>query len=234
MGQPGAGPLTRAGHGRILSYVSVHTLSRKPSRTRVPAPERRDQILDRASELATEAGLGRMTMKRIASRVGFSEAAIYRHFPTKEALLLALMDRLEAQLLHPIRAIADAADVPPAVRLQQIVQHHLSLFLMRHSLPIQLLAEASAAGGPMLMARMRAILRGYLDILVRLSKEAMSSGGLALDVDPGVLAIWLLGGPAAMAIENRLRLDPALERRIEGQLVPFMFRLLAGSEGAPR
>ncbi len=171
-----------------------------------------------------------MTMKRIASRVGFSEAAIYRHFPTKEALLLALMDRLEVHLLHPIRAIAEATGVPPLVRLQQMVQHHLSLVLVRHSLSIQLLAEASASGDPALLARMRAIMRGYLDALIRVSKEAMSSGDLALDVDPAVLAVWLLGGPAAMAIENRLRLDPELERRVEGQLVPAMFRLLAGPE----
>jgi hypothetical protein len=49
----------------------------------MPSPERHEQILDRASELATEAGLGQVTMKRIAARVGFSEAAIYRHFPTR-------------------------------------------------------------------------------------------------------------------------------------------------------
>jgi AcrR family transcriptional regulator len=215
--------------------VSEHTLTNDRQRSpRVPAPERRDQILDRASELATEAGLGQMTMKRIASRVGFSEAAIYRHFPTKEALLLALMDRLELHLLHPIRAIAEAAGVPPMVRLQQMVQHHLSLVLVRHSLSIQLLAEAAASGDPALLARMRAIMRGYLDVLIRVSKEAMSSGDLAIDIDPAVLAVWLLGGPAAMAIENRLRLDPALERRVEGQLVPAMFHLLTASKGDAR
>ncbi len=199
----------------------------------MPAPERRDQILDRASELATESGLGQMTMKRIASRVGFSEAAIYRHFPTKQALLLGLMDRLEAQLLQPIRAIAEATDLPAMVRLQQIVQHHLSLVLVRHSLSIQLLAEASAAGDPMLLARMRAIMRGYLDTLIRLIGEAVAAGSLPPDTDPSIVAIWLLGGPAAMAIQHRLRLDPSLERRVEGKLVPFMFQLLAGSEGKP-
>ncbi len=139
---------------------------------------RREQILDRASELATEAGLGQLTMKRIAMRVGFSETAIYRHFPTKQALLLGLMDRLETQLLVPIRAIADQGDLPPLARLQQIVQHHLALVLERHSLPIQLLAEASAAGDPVLLSRMRAIMRGYVDILMRLAGDAIASGSV--------------------------------------------------------
>ena len=198
------------------------------------APARREQILDRASELATEAGLGQLTMKRIAARVGFSEAAIYRHFPTKQALLLGLMDRLDARLLQPIRAIASKGELEPIARLQQIVQHHLSLVLERHSLPIQLLAEASAAGDPVLLGRMRGVMRGYVDVLIHLIEEAAAAGRLPPDTDPAVVAMWLLGGPAAMAIQHRLRLDPSLERRVEGKLVPFMFHLLAGSEGRPR
>ena len=191
--------------------------------------DRREQILDRASELAAGAGLGQMTMKRIAARVGFSEAAIYRHFATRQALLLGLVDRLEAQLLVPIRAIAAKDELPPAVRLQQVVQHHLSVVLERHSLPIPLLAEASAAGDPALLSRMRGIMRRYVGILTRLAKDAARSGHLSSDIDPGVLAVWLLGGPAAMAIEHRLRLDPALERRVAGKLVPFMFHILGSS-----
>jgi TetR/AcrR family transcriptional regulator len=198
------------------------------------AADRREQILDRASELATEAGLGQMTMKRIAARVGFSEAAIYRHFATKQALLLGLMDRLETQLLVPVRAIAATSDLAPTARLQQIVQHHLSVVLERHGLPIQLLAEAAAAGDPALLSRMRGIMRGYVDILNRLAGEAVASGHLSPDIDPGVLAVWLLGGPAGMAIEHRLRLDPALERRVEGTLVPFMFQVLLRQDGTSR
>lgn len=209
--------------------MSKHQLTKTTRRPRLAAPVRREQILDRASELATEAGLGQMTMKRIAARVGFSEAAIYRHFATKQALILGLMDRLEAQLLVPIRAIAAKSDLAPTARLQQIVQHHLSVVLEHHSLPIQLLAEASAAGDPALLSRMRGIMRGYTEILIRLAKDAVESGHLSSDIDPNVLAVWLLGGPAGMAIEHRLRLDPALERRVAGKLVPFMFHILGNS-----
>jgi AcrR family transcriptional regulator len=210
----------------------VLTLSTRHTRPRVAAAARREQILDRASELATESGLGQMTMKRIAARVGFSEAAIYRHFATKQALLLGLMDRLETQLLVPIRAIAARADLAPTARLQQIAQHHLTVVLERHGLSIQLLAEASAAGDPALLSRIRGIMRGYVEILVRLANAAVESGHLPAGTDPGVLAMWLLGGPAGMAIEHRLRLDPALERRVAGKLVPFMFDLLACSRSS--
>lgn len=205
--------------------------ARQPRR---PAPVRREQILDRATELAAAAGLGELTMKRIAANVGFSEAAIYRHFPTKQALLLGLMDRLESRLLAPVRALA-ADDTEPAIaRLQAVVRHHLSLVLERHSLPIQLLAEASAAGDPALLSRMRGIMRGYVDTLIRLLTDAAADGSLPGDVDPAVVAVWLLGGPAAMAIEHRLHLDSALERRVQGKLVDFMFERLTCGKGRTR
>lgn len=193
--------------------------------------DRREQILDRASELATEGGLGQLTMKRIAARVGFSEAAIYRHFRTKQDLLLGLMDRLETQLVAPVREIAANAALPASQRLRQAVQHHLSLVLVRHSLSIQLLAEAAAAGDPVPLSRMRRIMRGYIDQLTRLVREAAVTGGVPADVDPAVVAMWLLGGPAAMAIQHRLRLDVAIENRVAEKLVPFMFQMLAKSEG---
>jgi AcrR family transcriptional regulator len=74
---------------------------------------RQEQILDRTVDLVAKGGLASLTMKRIAEQVGFSEAAIYRHFPTKQRLLLGVMDRLERLLLDPIRAIAAAAGRSP-------------------------------------------------------------------------------------------------------------------------
>ncbi len=209
--------------------MSEHVLPNVANRrSHVATAERREQILDRASELATETGLGQLTMKRIAARVGFSESAIYRHFPTKQALLLGLMGRLETQLLQPIRAIAEEDGPRPLARLQRILQHHLSLVVQPHSLPIQLLAEASAAGDPVLLSRMRGIMGAYLDILTRVATEAVAVNELPADTDPTLLAVWLLGGPAAVAIHHRLGVDPDLERRVERTLVPFAFHLLGG------
>ncbi len=222
--------MTPPADARMFPNVSDHLLT-SGRRLRVPAPARREQILDRATELATDAGLGQLTMKRIAVRVGFSEAAIYRHFATKQALLLGLMDRLDARLLQPIRAIAADTALGPLPRLERIVELHLSLVLERHSLPIQLLAEASAAGDRVLLARMRGIMRGYVKVLVALVEEAVAAGQLPSAVDPPVVAMWLLGGPAAMAIQHRLGLDASLERRVEGKLVPFVFQLLARADG---
>lgn len=189
--------------------------------------ERQEDILDRTLELAASTGLAELTMKKIAAKVGFSEAAIYRHFPTKQALLLALMARFETRLVHRVEALAAEEALAPAARLERILQHHLGLVLERNSLPIMLLAEASASGDRVLLRRMRGIMQRYLAILQRLVREGMDQGELPATVQPETVAMLLLGIPAGMAIEHRLIANRRLERQVTAEIVPFLLRHLA-------
>ena len=54
---------------------------------------RRDQILDAAMQCFASAGFRGTTTREIASRVGITEAALYRHFASKEALYAAIIAR---------------------------------------------------------------------------------------------------------------------------------------------
>ena len=192
---------------------------------------RQSEILDRALELVRDNGLAALTTKKVAERVGFTEAALYRHFPSKKALILGLMDRLELMLIEPIRAIArDAGRTIPA-RLEAIVRHHTWLVREQNSLPILLLAEASVSEDPELLGRMRSIFHAYLSILEGLLREGQSRGEIATGVEPDCLALVLLGAPAALAIRHRLLPDARAEDRFEADLVPFLLTTLATSQG---
>ena len=73
---------------------------------------RRDQILDAAMQCFASAGFRGTTTREIASRVGITEAALYRHFESKEALYAAIIARkIEApDLTAPLAAAAEAGD----------------------------------------------------------------------------------------------------------------------------
>ena len=78
------------------------------SQVRIPAEERRQQILELATELFARQGYRGTTTREIAQRVQVNEAIIFRHFPTKEDLYWAVIEnqiqiragrvRLEAKL----------------------------------------------------------------------------------------------------------------------------------------
>jgi TetR/AcrR family transcriptional regulator len=59
---------------------------------RMPAVDRRRQLLDAALELFSRKGFGGTTTKEIAALAGVTEAIIFRHFPSKQALYTALLD----------------------------------------------------------------------------------------------------------------------------------------------
>lgn len=73
---------------------------RQPGR---PAALSREQVLDAALTLFDSHGVGAVTIRRVATALGVSPMALYRHVADKDELLLALVDRLAARLDYPER-----------------------------------------------------------------------------------------------------------------------------------
>lgn len=81
---------------------------RHPQPGRMPMPEpglitrlepgRKGEILDAALGVFAEKGYAAGSMRDIAARVGVTEPALYRHFPGKQALFLALVRFVAKQL----------------------------------------------------------------------------------------------------------------------------------------
>jgi AcrR family transcriptional regulator len=59
------------------------------------AQDTRERILEVARELFTEQGYDGTSLREIADRLGFTKAALYYHFQSKEEILLALLEPAE-------------------------------------------------------------------------------------------------------------------------------------------
>src|SRR3954471_11173426 len=66
------------------------------SRSRLGTKDKstRERILDAAAELVSEVGSGRLTLDAVAERAGLSKGGLLYNFPTKEALLQGMVERL--------------------------------------------------------------------------------------------------------------------------------------------
>jgi TetR/AcrR family transcriptional regulator len=64
----------------------------RPNTTRLPAEDRRRQLLESALDLFARKGFEGTTTKEIAAAAGVNEAIIFRHFPNKPALYSAVID----------------------------------------------------------------------------------------------------------------------------------------------
>ncbi|MDI3419639.1 TetR/AcrR family transcriptional regulator [Streptomyces luteolus] len=67
----------------------------------------RERILDAAHELMRTIGLARTTTKEIAKAAGCSEAALYKHFASKEELFVSVLKERLPQLAPLIHRLAE-------------------------------------------------------------------------------------------------------------------------------
>jgi AcrR family transcriptional regulator len=86
----------------------AHPASRPPARQR---------ILDTAFRLFYAHGLRGVGVDRIIAESGVAKATFYKHFPAKDDLAVAYLDRVDEVWTGQLRAAADAAGPDPADQL---------------------------------------------------------------------------------------------------------------------
>jgi TetR/AcrR family transcriptional regulator len=82
---------------------------------------RRQHILQALARMLETSASARITTAALAEEVGFSEAALYRHFPSKTRMFEGLIDFAEEALFSRIRVILDSEDTT-AGRCYRILQ----------------------------------------------------------------------------------------------------------------
>lgn len=208
--------------------VMNHSLAQLPDLEAAPLTERQREILERARELVEESGLANLTLKKVAERVGFSEPAIYRHFASKQELVLALVDLLRERLLGGMRAIAAETSLPARVRIERMVRHHVGVLRATRALPLLLLAEGLASGDSALLAKMYSVLRGYQAMLVALLAEA----GVPASPPLPHQAMLCFGLPAVLGIQFRAFPDQAPDdAEIDALVAHYVRALFPGAGG---
>lgn len=88
--------------------------------SRLPAAERREQLLDRAAELFAAHGYAKATTAELARAAGVTEPIIYRHFGSKRELFVALVERTGRKTLEQWRRDLEGA-TDPAERLRRLI-----------------------------------------------------------------------------------------------------------------
>ena len=144
-------------------------------------------VREAALRLMAQSGYEAVTMRALAAEVGVQAAALYRYYPTKEALLFALLDAHMRELLSSWQASAPQGS--PRERLSAFVRHHIAFHIVRrHATHVSNLELRSLAP-----ERLTAILRlrgAYEKELRQILREGQAAGDFArADVTLTAMAI---------------------------------------------
>lgn len=184
-------------------------------RTRRSGDDRRREIADAALRVVASRGVARFTAATLAAEVGLTDGALFRHFPSKEAIVVAAIERIEELLLPSL-----AADDPdPIARLGRFFRLRVDAIRERRGISRLLVSDELAHAAPpegvarvtSLRQRSAAFVRACLD-------QAAASGALAPGVGPEEAAVLVIGAILALGHAG----NPGDPARVWATLEPLL------------
>jgi len=159
---------------------------------RLPAEERKKQILKCAVKVFAQTNYQCARVADIASEAGISEAAVYRHFPSKHAIYLDVLSHMSSRILIFWQEEIDKEpDSYKALRNMGLTYFRR---MRRHPGELKIQFQAIAeVGNPEIVKRLHQDHQNYMDLIQKVIKRGIREGHFRKDVDAGVLS-WLFNG----------------------------------------
>src|SRR5512138_801467 len=158
----------------------------------LPADERRTLTIETAVARAGEQTPGDITTGAIAERMGLTQPALFRHFPTKDAIWAGVMEWVSERILaNADRAASSAAS--PLAALEAVFGAHIELVARHPGVPRILLAELQRGEDTAAKRLVRTLLRRYGERIRALVEAGKERGEVARDTDVDAAATLFIG-----------------------------------------
>jgi AcrR family transcriptional regulator len=167
---------------------------------RSDARENRSRILDAARTAFAETG--EVSMNRIAQLAGVGAGTLYRNFPTREALVLAVYEQEVQRIVDDVDPLL--ARMPPREALRVWTMGLVDAMLQKHGL-----GDAISAGS--LQALNEQTYGPVISAITRLLDAGKADGSIRPDADPDDYlqltgALWRAEAGAAARADRMLAL----------------------------
>jgi len=175
-----------------------------------PKVNRREHILQcLATMLETNPGQ-RITTAKLAAEVGVSEAALYRHFPSKARMFEGLIEFIEESLLSRINLIID--EEKDTMKRCQLLLQLLLVFAERNpGISRVLNGDALLGENERLRSRIGQLFSKIETHLKQILREKSLREGQAFSIDEAVLANLLMAiaeGRIAQFVRSDFKIKP--------------------------
>jgi AcrR family transcriptional regulator len=173
----------------------------------LPAEERRNVTVETVLALAAEQNPSEITTAAISARMNLTQGALFRHFPTKEALWTAVMEWVAERLMQRIeRAVAEAPG--PLAALRSVFLAHAGFVVEHPGVPRMMFGELqrAEASAPKRMAQ--TLIRRYGDRVRALLAAGQAAGEVAADLDLDAATTLFIGTIQGLVMQSLLAGEP--------------------------
>lgn len=172
-------------------------------RRRLKSNERQREIVAAVLALAREHGPDAITTQSIADRIGVTQGAIFRHFPDKTSIWLAVFAWVRASLAQ-VYTSAVAGGGSPLAQIERAFLGHVAFVTANPGVPRVLFHELQYPGESPVRAEVRAMIQGYRKNLGGLFARAKAAGELPPHLDTALATMLFLGAVQSLVTQASL------------------------------
>jgi TetR/AcrR family transcriptional regulator len=198
---------------------------------RKTSEDRQAELIDAALHIIATRGIAALSTRCLAEHVGLSTGAIFRHFPSLDTLLEAVVERMEAVL----DATYPPPELPPGARLARFIDARSTA--IGQQLGILRLVQSEQvllALPPRASARLTNAVRRSREFVVACLREGQATGDVRDDLDPSALAVIAMGTMQMLALSTaHPRRGTPDSRAVRDSLLALLRPPASGNKRAP-
>ncbi|QEA12765.1 TetR/AcrR family transcriptional regulator [Comamonas flocculans] len=170
------------------------------------ANERRAATVEAVIELAGQHNPSEISTTAIARHMGVTQGALFKHFPTKEAILEAVMGWVAERLLARVDK-AIAATPSPLAALEAVFMTHVRFIVEHPGVPRMLFGELQRAEASAPKRAAQTLIQHYGERLQRLIIKGKQQGEIGAHVDNQAAALLFVGTVQGLVMQSMLAGD---------------------------
>ena len=198
------------------------------TRNRQSSDSRQAEIVATMVRLSAARSPSEITTVDIAHEMNVTQGALFRHFPSKEAIRLAVVEWIATTLLAELQSARAAA--PDALQaLRKMFMAHVRFAMTYPGAPRLIFGELQQPEDSPVRQGVLAIMRRYRQMLAETFAVAVAAKLIRDDLDLQAAAGLFLGAVQGLVIQSMLQHSPA---GMEVQAAGVLELYLAGLERA--
>ncbi|MBN9132320.1 MAG: TetR family transcriptional regulator [Nitrosomonadales bacterium SCN 54-20] len=197
----------------------------------LPAEERRAATVEAVVDLAGEQNPSDITTTAIAQRMGLTQGALFRHFPSKDAILQAVMSWVTECLLTRVDKAVEGTS-SPVQALEAVFMTHVGFVSEHPGVPRMLFGELQRSEETLPKRMVQALIRHYSERLCRLLKAGKAQRELDAELDVEAAALLFIGTIQGLVMQSLMAGDVTRIRRDAPSVFAIYRRGISHTENA--
>lgn len=154
--------------------------------------DRQFEIIEAAGRILSTSGVSGLTIKNLAREMKFSESAIYRHFNSKEDIIVALLAYLAENMNERLRQVA-AGNNNPLETLEAIFLNQFRFFAKKSHFVVAVFSDGLMEESPKINAAILKIMEVKKKHLLSVILEGQQQGQFTRTVTAEELTHVIMG-----------------------------------------